>query len=108
MATKLKVTYEDGHEVEVVATPRAQVMTERFLQGFKETSMVEAGYRLAFESLHSRKLIDSALGYEEWLDTISDVEEIGEDKKAEDPTPEAPSPTSSFASPSVPASPSLS
>lgn len=87
-ATKLKVTYQDGNEVEVVATPRAQVMTERFLQGFKETSMVEAGYRLAFESLATRKMLRDGLGYEEWLDTIEEVEELGEDKKAQDPTPE--------------------
>jgi hypothetical protein len=93
MATKLKVTYLDDAEVEVLATPRAQVMTERFLQGFKESSLVEAGYRLAFESLLSRKLIDSGLGYEEWLDTIADVEELEEEKP--DPTPEAPSPTTS-------------
>lgn len=93
MAAKLKVTYNDGKEVEVIATPRAQVMTERFLQGFKETSMVEAGYRLAFESLASRKLIDSALGYEEWLDSIADVEQVEEVQP--DPTAGSPSPDSS-------------
>lgn len=94
MATKLKVTFLNDIEHVVVATPRAQVETERFLKGFKDASMVEAGYRLAFESMRVRKLLDPALGYEEFLDTISDVEELDEEPPA-DPTPEAPSPTPS-------------
>lgn len=94
MAARLKVTYLDGREEVVVATPRAQVETERFLQGFKESTLIEAGYRLAYESLKVRKLIDPALGYEEWLDTIADAEEQ-EDEPPADPTPEAPSPTPS-------------
>lgn len=93
MAAKLKVTYEDGRTVEVVATPRAQVETERFLKGFTDATMVEAGYRLAYESLRSRKLLDPGVGYEEFLDTILEVEEIAEEKV--DPTPEAPSSTPS-------------
>ena len=95
MAAKLKVTYDDGREVEVVATPRAQVETERYLKGFAEANLIEAGYRLAYESLRSRKLLADNLGYEEFLDTILDVEEL-EDQPA-DPTPEAPSLTSSSA-----------
>lgn len=97
MATKLRVVYLDGQEVEVLATPRAQVETERFLKGFSEASMVEAGYRLAFESLKARKLLTRTdLGYEEWLDTISDAAEVEEEEPADvDPTPEAPSSTAS-------------
>lgn len=94
MAARLKVVNLDGTEHEVVATPRAQVETERFLKGFSESSLIEAGYRLAYESLKVRKLLDPALGYEEWLDTVADVEEL-EDEPPADPTPEAPSPTPS-------------
>ncbi len=102
MAAKLKVTYEDGTEVEVSATPRAQVMTERFLRaqgGFAEATVVEASFRLAYESIASRKLLkkDEAgndHGYDEWLNTITDVEELEEIPPA-DPTPGAQSPTSS-------------
>lgn len=94
MAAKLKITSVTGETFEVAATPLAQVRTERALGGFTEGHLVEAGYRLAFESMHHRKLIDSGLGYEEWLDTIEDVEELEEATPA-DPTPEAPSPTPS-------------
>jgi hypothetical protein len=94
MPAKLKVTYLDDTEIEVIATPRAQVMTERFLKGYTEVTMVEAGYRLAYESLASRKQLSNGIGYEEWLDTIADVEEL-EAEPTPDPTPEAASPTAS-------------
>lgn len=89
MATRLKVTFEDDRVVEVTVTPRAQVNAERFLQGIADANAIQAGYRLAFESLLHRRLIDSGLGYEEWLDSILDVEELDDDKDAENPTPEA-------------------
>lgn len=95
MATRLKVTFDDDRVVEVVVTPRAQVNTERFLNGIKDASAIEAGYRLAYESLMQRRLIDSGTGYEEWIDSLLDVDEVGEDAAAENPTNEAPSPTPS-------------
>jgi hypothetical protein len=108
MATKLKITYEDGTEVEVIATPRAQVETERALSGLGESNQIQATYRLAFESVKARRLIDSGLGYEEWLDTILDVDEVKkEGDEGERPTPEAPSMTSSSDSASAPDSLSL-
>lgn len=91
MAAKMKVVYADGTEVEVTATPRAQVMTERFLKGYTESTLVEAGYRLAYES--SKPGIGN-VGYEEWLDKIADVVELEEEPPA-DPTPEDQSPTNS-------------
>ena len=91
MAQKMKVTYLDGTEVEVVASPRAQVETERFLKGFTESTLVEAGYRLAYES--SKPGIGN-VGYEEWLDKIADVEELTAEPPA-DPTAEVQSSTPS-------------
>lgn len=81
MAVKLKVTYEDGREVVVVASPRAQVMTEQFV-GFGDDRKVQAGYYLAWASLH--KAGKEAADYETWLDTITEVEEV---------STEGPSPT---------------
>jgi hypothetical protein len=100
MATRLKVTFDDGQGnpgqvLEVTVTPRAQVNAERFLQGIADANAIQAGYRLAFESLLHRRLINSGLGYEEWLDSILDCEEIEEDQAAENPTPEGASPTPS-------------
>lgn len=106
MATTLKVTYESG-DVFVVASPRAQVNTERFLReqgGLADNTVVEASYRLAFESLSSRgqlPLVNGGeVGYEEWLDMILDVVELSEEEAAKlpDPTPPlaaVPSPSSS-------------
>lgn len=97
-ATKLKVTYENDDVVEVVATPRAQVDTERFLRnqgGFGEATVVEASFRLAWESLKSRKALPQTnggdMGYEEWLGAILDVEELDPEKV--DPTRGDQSPT---------------
>jgi hypothetical protein len=101
--TKLQVTYDDeaGTVVEVVATPRAQVMTERILReagGFGEATVVEASFRLAWESLRSRKQLPTSAsggdaGYEEWLDMIADVIEL--EPVEVGPTNGAQSPTSS-------------
>jgi hypothetical protein len=74
MAVKLKVVYTDGREVEVVASPRAQVMTEKYLGGYGESRQVEGGYYLAWASLH--KAGKEPADYETWLDTIADVGEV--------------------------------
>lgn len=81
MATKLKVTYADGRELEVIASPRAQVMTERHYGGITETRQVEASYYLAWASLN--KAGKEAADFDQWLDLIEDVEE-GE---ADEPRP---------------------
>lgn len=118
MAQRFRVTYSDGTVEEIKATPRAQVQTERFLReqgGYSNSTLVEAGYRLAYES--SKPGIGN-VDYEGWLDKIDDVERLcpscgeavaddddtihtcpaparpGEAGQA-DPTPEAPSPTPS-------------
>lgn len=85
MAVKLKVTYIDGREAEVMATPRAQVMTEQFLGGFADERSIQAGYYLAWASLN--KAGKESADYETWLDQIADVEEV---EKKVDPTESAP------------------
>jgi hypothetical protein len=90
MATRLRITYLDGRVVEVVATPRAQIMTEEHLGGIKEANRLHASYYLGWASLH--KAGKEATEFEKWLDLIDDVDEVeptGEDLAAEDPTPAA-------------------
>lgn len=91
MATRLKVTYTDGREFTVIASPRAQVMTERNFAGINDANNLQASYYLAWSSLFwgGKESAD----FETWLDTISDVERV-EDEKA-DPTQVGQPPTSS-------------
>lgn len=74
MAVKLKVTYLDGREAEVIASPRAQVMTEQYLGGYGESRQVQGGYYLAWASLN--KAGKEAADFETWLDQIADVAEV--------------------------------
>lgn len=91
-AVKLKVVYNDGRTVEVLASPRAQVMTERHFGGFADASKVDASYYLAWSSLN--KAGQEPADYESWLDLITDVDEIKVDEPR--PTPAAqPAATSS-------------
>ncbi len=95
-AVRLKVTFDNEREVEVAVTPRAQVNTERFLKGIEHSNAVQASVRLAYESLLHRRLIESSVGYEEFIDSILDVEELEDNATtSENPTNEAPSPTPS-------------
>ena len=76
MAQKLKVTYNDGTETTVTASPKAQVMAERFMRqqgGFTNSTAIEASVRLAYEA--SKPGIGN-VGYEEWLDQVADVDGI--------------------------------
>lgn len=91
MATKLKVTYSDGREVVVIASPKAQVMTERNLAGITDANNLQASYYLAWASLfYGGK---ESADFESWLDSISDIERVEEERP--DPTRPAPLPTSS-------------
>jgi len=92
MATKLKVTYADGRDLVILASPRAQVETERHFrgQGIAEMNQVEAGYHLAWASLYYAHRETSE--FEAWLDEVSDVEDVTltvQDEIASDPTPMA-------------------
>lgn len=98
MATKLKVTYNDKREVLVLATPRAQVEAERHFrgQGLGEVNKVEAGYYLAWASLHYAG--KEGADFEVWLNDIADVDQVdldAEDERVTDPTPATPEPTGS-------------
>lgn len=96
MATKLRITYLDGRTVDVVASPRAQIMTEEHLGGVTDAKRLHASYYLAWASLN--KAGKESAEFDPWLDLIDDVNEItpdGEDLAAEDPTPAAPPPDTS-------------
>lgn len=91
MATKIKVTYLDGREDVVVATPRAQVMTERHFAGLTDSQAVQTSYYLAWASLHFGGKDPG--DFEAWLDRISDC--APEPEKDPDPTLDGPPSTSS-------------
>ena len=88
MAIRLKVTYNDGREVSVLASPRAQVMTERAYSGMSETKSIELSCYLAWAALHTAG--KEAADFEAWLDAIADVAEDGGEPS--DPTRTVPSP----------------
>jgi hypothetical protein len=73
LAARLKVTYADGRDEVVIASPRAQVETERHFTGLSETRQVETAFYLAWASLKwaGREGAD----FEAWLDKVTDVEE---------------------------------
>lgn len=90
MATKLKVTYADGREVEILASPRAQVETERRFKGTEgaRSNEVESSYYLSWASLHFAG--KEPADFDVWLDKVTDAEVIAptvEDEKNTDPTP---------------------
>lgn len=102
----LRVIYTNGETVDVRSNPRAQVETERALReqgGYAGETAIEVSHRLAFESLRSRRMLrrndhGNDPGYEEWLDSLEDVDDVTAETAAggsSDPTPETPSPTPS-------------
>jgi hypothetical protein len=81
---KMKVTYQDGREADVIASPRAQVMTEERLAGMSDRRILGHFY-LAWASLH-RAGKESA-DFETFLDQVADAEVIEPDEDDEpDPT----------------------
>jgi hypothetical protein len=84
---KMKVTYNDGREVEVIASPRAQVMTEEYLGGWSNERRIVGDYYLAWCSLN--KAGKETHDFETFLDQIADAETV-ETKKADDPDPTEP------------------
>jgi hypothetical protein len=91
-AVKLKVAYADGRKCEIIASPRAQVMTERYFGGVTAERAVEAAYYLAWASLN--KAGQEPADFETWLDLVEEVEESA--AKDPDPTLPAQSPDTSF------------
>lgn len=90
MATKLKVTYIDGREVDILASARAQVDTERHFKSTDQAQVqqIESSFYLGWASLrHAGK---ESGEFEEWLDKVAEVEIIPKnvkDEQATDPTP---------------------
>jgi len=82
MAVKLKVTYADGREVTVLASPRAQVMAEQHFSGTPDAKRIEQSYYLAWASL-SRSGQEPS-DFDTFLDAITDVDEV--ENEPADPT----------------------
>lgn len=78
---KYKVIYAD-REVEVIATPRAQVMAEERYGGINESNGLRSTYFIAWHSLF--KAGKESDDFDTWLDKIVDVESV--DEKPANPT----------------------
>jgi hypothetical protein len=104
MATRLKVTYLDGKIIEILAPGRAQVMTEQHFKGITDANALQAGYFLAWASLHQAG--KEPAEFEPWIDQVLDVEKL-EDGEV-DPTKAVPLSASSSNSASPLESPSSS
>jgi hypothetical protein len=86
---KIRVVYSDGRTDEIIASPKAQVMTEQHFGGITPLNKLEAHYYLTWLSLH--RAGREAATYDAWLESIDDAETIEEEKRV-DPTGPAPSP----------------
>lgn len=83
-ASKIKVTYVDGHEVTVKASPRAQLMTEeRFGGMFSPKTAVRVSHYLAWASLSTSG--QEPMGFEEWIDKIEEAEVIQQEIRLQPP-----------------------
>ena len=92
-AKRLTVTYQDGREVLVKASPRAQVMAERhFGRSLTDADKVEEMFYLGWCAMTVAGIEHG--DFESFLDRIDDVTWVGEDKAAV-PTDQAPSPGTS-------------
>lgn len=83
-AKSVKVTYNDPEVEPVIVkiTPRAQVATERHIAGDWTGMAIMSVYYMAWVAL--MKQDPSIPGFETWLDTVEDVEDVSEAKP--DPT----------------------
>jgi hypothetical protein len=98
MATKMKVTYTDGRVIELLASARAQVETERHFKSFDnaQSQRIESSFYLAWASL--RQAGKETADFEDFLNVLADAEVVDPneaDEKATDPTPAAASSTGS-------------
>lgn len=99
MRKHLKITYSDGHELEVLATPRAQVQTERkYGQALDAMTTMEQVYFLAWSSLRHKEL--ELEDFEAFLNKVDEIAPLPKpgDKKQHNPTPEAALPAGSSSS----------
>lgn len=96
-AAKLRITYNDGRAVEVIASPKAQVETERRYElSLSDAKRIEHMYYLAYSSLFWSGQEPS--DFESWLKNVVEVEDVNTDVSAAerlagesaDPTPADP------------------
>jgi len=86
---KIGVLYRDGRTEEIIASPKAQVMTEQHFGGITPQNKLEAHYYLSWLSLH--RAGREAADFNAWLESIDDAAVVDEEE-AVDPTDPAPSP----------------
>lgn len=88
-AKKVKVTYADESREPVVVkiTPKAQVATERHIGGDWGGMALLSVYYMAWVALVNETPTEIP-GFDAWLDSVDDVEEVQEPKP--DPTPPGP------------------
>jgi len=89
---KIRVVYSDGRTEEIIASPKAQVMTEQHYGGISPQNKLEAHYYLTWLSMH--RAGREAADFNAWLESIDDAEVIDEEEKV-DPTRPALSPEAS-------------
>jgi len=85
----IRVVYSDGRTEEIIASPKAQVMTEQHYGGISPQNKLEAHYYLTWLSMH--RAGKEAADFNAWLESIDDAEVIDEAERV-DPTEPAPSP----------------
>jgi hypothetical protein len=88
---KIRIIYCDGRTEEIIASPKAQVMTEQHYGGITPLNKLEAHYYLCWLSMH--RAGREAADFNAWLESIDDASTIEEDERV-DPTGPAPSPDS--------------
>ena len=87
----IRVVYSDGRTEEIIASPKAQVMTEQHYGGISPQNKLEAHYYLTWLSMH--RAGREAADFNAWLESIDDASVDEEDERV-DPTGPAPSPGS--------------
>lgn len=93
---KVKITYLDGTEKTVRASPRAQMMTEERFAGISGDTALRSTFYLGWASLNMAG--QESAGWEEFQDKIEDVQLLKGDDSSLDPTDgETPSPFESSA-----------
>lgn len=107
MQKRIKVVYADGREVLAVATPKAQVETERkWGIALDAMTTMEQVYYLAWAALFHKGMEHT--DYETFLKSVDEITPVAEDsadKQHNNPTQEAALPDESSRSASQPISP---
>lgn len=73
MAFKLKVTYSDGRNEDIIPNPRARIETERHYAGLGGQNAQEATFYMAWAHLKNSGATEAA--FDAWVDSLADAEE---------------------------------